>query len=285
MALSQSLNALYSHPYDIHNFLSHVYRVIGYVLIYRGVFISEMREPYAVAERLQGELRDSATQLRDMSARMRGDIEEERKRISQTLHDEMGQNLTALQLDADWIRQHAGEDATLLDAVDRMQRSIEESATAMRRIVADLRPRVLDDLGITAAIKALVKDTSARTGLDIAFSVDGRFDGLGEATKTALYRMLQECLTNVIRHAQATQVSLQLQAGTRAIEMRVDDNGRGFSPGAPLKHGAFGLFGLTERAGQLGGVVVVDSAPAQGTRVLVRLPLASADERLVSEDT
>ena len=106
MALSQVLNALYFHPYDVHNFLSHAYRVVGYILIYRGIFLSEMREPYNVAERLQTELRSSATRLREMSARMQHDIEEERKRISQSLHDEMGQNLTALQLDADWIRRH-----------------------------------------------------------------------------------------------------------------------------------------------------------------------------------
>ena len=106
MALSQSLNAMYAHPYDIHNFLSHVYRVVSYVLIYRGIFLSEMREPYDMAERLQRELRNSATRLREMSARMQQDIEEERKRISQALHDEMGQNLTALRLDVDWITPH-----------------------------------------------------------------------------------------------------------------------------------------------------------------------------------
>lgn len=274
MALSQTLNALYSHPYDIHNFLSHAYRVIAYVLIYRGIFISEMREPYNMAERLQDELRSSATRLREMGARMQQDIESERKRISQSLHDEMGQNLTALQLDADWIRRHCDGNSMVLDAVARMQGSIEHSAAAMRRIVVDMRPRVLDDLGIIAAIKSLVKDMSIRTGIDIAFVSKGELDDIEDAIKTALYRMLQECLTNVTRHAEATRVEVRLMAAERGIEMKVVDNGCGFTAEARSKPGSFGLFGLSERAGQLGGTVVVESAPANGTRVVVQIPFA-----------
>jgi signal transduction histidine kinase len=273
MAFSQALNALYAHPYDIHNFLSHVYRVVGYVLIYRGIFISEMREPYKVAERLQTELRASATRLREMSARMQQDVEEERKRISQSLHDEMGQNLTALQLDAGWIRRHCDGQPVILGVVDRMQQSIEESASSMRRIVADMRPRVLDDLGITAAIKALAKDVSARTGMEVAFIPQGELDGIEDNIKTGLYRMLQECLTNVSRHAQAKSVHIRLVADDREIEMRVVDDGRGFAPEAQRKHGSFGLFGLDERATLLGGSALVESAPGAGTRITVRLPL------------
>jgi signal transduction histidine kinase len=282
MALSQALNALYAHPYDIHNFLSHVYRVIGYVLIYRGVFLSEMREPYTVAERLQGELRESATRLREMSARMQQDIEQERKRISQALHDEMGQNLTALQLDAGWIRRHSQEVPLILGVVDRMQKSIEDSAASMRRIVADMRPRVLDDLGITAAIKGLVKDVSTRTGLEVAFVPKGELDDMEDAVKTALYRMLQECLTNVSRHAQAKSVDILLIASEREIEMRVADDGCGFSTQARSKRGSFGLFGLSERAAQLGGSVMVESSPAAGTRVTVRLPMRAGGEHEIA---
>jgi len=276
MALSQALNALYAHPYDINNFASHVYRVIGYILIYRGIFISEMREPYIVAERLQNELRQSATRLREMSARMQQDVEQERKRISQSLHDEMGQNLTALQLDAGWIRRHCNDDPVILGIVDRMQHSIADSAGSMRRIVADMRPRVLDDLGITAAIKGLVKDVSARNSIEVAFAPKGELDDIEDRVKTALYRMLQECLTNVSRHAQASRVEVLLIADGQGIEMLVADNGCGFTQQARQKHGSFGLFGLSERAAQLGGTVAVESAPGAGTRITVQLPRTPA---------
>jgi PAS domain S-box-containing protein len=212
--------------------------------------------------------------LREMSARMQHDIEEERKRISQSLHDEMGQNLTALQLDADWIRRHCQSLPAILDTVDRMKRCIEDSAGSMRRIVADMRPRVLDDLGINVAIRGLVKDVSLRTGLKVSFVSKGQLDDIDDAMKTALYRMLQECLTNVTRHAQATEVDVLLLANERDIQMVVSDNGCGFSPQAHIKPGSFGLFGLGERAGQLNGTVAVESAPARGTRVVIRVPLA-----------
>ena len=188
----------------------------------------------------------------------------------------MGQNLTALQLDAGWIRRHCKDDPVILGVVDRMQHSIEDSAGSMRRIVADMRPRVLDDLGITAAIKGLVKDVSARSGIEVVFVPKGELDDIEDAVKTALYRMLQECLTNVTRHAEASRVDVLLAADSRGIEMIVADNGRGFAPQARSKRGSFGLFGLDERAAQLGGTVAVESAPQQGTRITVRLQRSSA---------
>ena len=211
--------------------------------------------------------------LREMSARMQHDIEEERKRISQSLHDEMGQNLTALQLDADWIRRHCADPAAVLEAVERMKRTIEDSAASMRRIVVDMRPRVLDDFGIDVAIRGLVQDVSTRAGLAVELTCWGPMEGIDDEMKTALYRMLQECLTNVTRHAQASKVDVLLLGTERDIQLTVSDNGRGFSPHAQFKPGSFGLFGLGERAGQLGGTVAVESAPGDGTRVVVRLPL------------
>jgi PAS domain S-box-containing protein len=213
--------------------------------------------------------------LREMSARMQRDIEEERKRISQALHDEMGQNLTALRLDADWMRRHCQHMPPMLEAIDRIKECIDDSAAAMRRIIADMRPRVLDDLGIDVAIRSLVKDVSTRTGLNVRFSLEGRVLDIDDAMKTALYRMLQECLTNVTRHADAKEVQVLLLANDGDIQLVVADDGRGFTPHAQFKPGSFGLFGLGERAGQLGGSVAVESAPAQGTRVMIRLPFSA----------
>jgi signal transduction histidine kinase len=208
-----------------------------------------------------------------MSARMQRDIEDERKRISHALHDEMGQNLTALRLDTDWLRRHCAHLPAIVDTVERMERSIEDSAAAMRRIVADMRPRVLDDLGLDIAIKGLVKDVSTRTGIRMKLATRGEFGALDDETKTALFRMLQECLTNVTRHARATQVEVLLTAGAREIQMMVIDNGVGFAPQMQSKPGSFGLFGLGERAQHLGGTVAVESEPNKGTRIVVQLPL------------
>jgi PAS domain S-box-containing protein len=217
-------------------------------------------------------LRDSAIRLREMSSRMRQDIEEERKRISQSLHDELGQNLTALCFDAEWLRRHHHQCPATLKMLDRMKSSIEDTSAAMRRIVADLRPRVLDDLGILVAIQSLVQDTTVRTGIAITWNSEGSFDDISDSTKTALYRMLQECLTNIIRHARASTAAISLTARPTGIELVVTDNGCGFHVRAHPKKGSFGLFGLSERAVQLRGAVIVDSAVGNGTRIVVRLP-------------
>lgn len=275
MGLSQSLNALYSHPYDAHNFLSHAYRVAAYILIYRGIFLSAIREPYRIAARLQAQLKDSADRLRDLSARLQKDIEVDRRRIAQSLHDEMGQSLTALRLDADWIQRHAPDHPGVYEAVDRMQRTIEESAIAMRRIVVHLRPRVLDDLGIVAAARALTEDVRKQSGLDITLTTVGEMDHLHEAVQTALYRILQESLTNITRHAVASRVDVRLIAAEDYVQLSVRDDGRGFAPEAAQKRDSFGLFGMAERVGQLSGTLNIRSAPGEGTSIDVKLPALS----------
>lgn len=276
MAMSQALIAFYADPYDLHNFLSHAFRVVGYVMIYRGIFISEVREPYQRAERLQLELGHSTLRLREMGVRMQNDIEQERKRIAQALHDEMGQNLTALRMDADWVQRHCPEDTVVLEAVERMHKGIEESAAAMRRVVADLRPRVLDDLGIVAAAKTLTQDVATRTNLGLAFRCEGNMEDLGEELQTALYRMLQETLTNVVRHAHATRVDVHLRREGKVVALSVADDGIGFDPEARVPQGSFGLFGLSERAMQLNGGVSVMSGTDRGTRIDVWLPVGIA---------
>lgn len=272
MGASQLFTTFYSHPYDIHNFLAHAYRAVGYVLLYRALFISGIREPYAAARKLRDELDLSAQRLRALGARVRDDIESERKRLSRSLHDELGQDLTALRMDLGWMQRHYGDHQNLVTAVERMRGTVEGAATAMRRIISDLRPPMLDDLGIVAAATTLTKDLATRTGLEVALTTEGDFDALPEAHQTAIYRMLQEGLTNVVRHAAATRVEVSLRASQQQVELRIHDNGRGFSEDARRKEASFGLFGLGEWAGQLGGTVDINSQPGRGTRISVHIP-------------
>ena len=272
MAASQIFNTYYAHPYDTYNLLGHVYRVIGYILLYRGIFIGSIREPYELADRLRGELHASEARLRSMSQRVRGDIEAERKRIARSLHDEMGQDLTALRMDLGWVKNHYSDHQGIVDVTHRMQKTIEGSATAMRRIISDLRPLMLDDLGILAAAKSLIQDYSLRTGLTLDLQSDGNFEDLPDSYQTALYRTLQESLTNIIRHADATRVDIMLLRNDRAIELTVSDNGRGFAEHERGKRDSFGLFGLSERARELNGIFLIDSAPGHGVTIVIRLP-------------
>lgn len=271
LVASQIFNTFYVDPQDIYNLLSHVYRVVAYILLYRGIFLSSIREPYELANRLRGELEVSAARLRDMSARLREEVEAERKRIARSLHDEMGQDLTALRMDLDWMHQHYPDHVGLAEVSKRMRTTIESSAGAMRRIISDLRPLMLDDLGITAAMNSLVKEVGSRAALDVRCTTQGEFDDLPDSHQTALYRIVQESLTNVVRHASAHHVDVSLKRQGEYVVLIVRDDGIGLPTNAPSKKNSFGMFGMQERALELDGDVQFESAVGGGTTVTVRL--------------
>jgi signal transduction histidine kinase len=252
------------------------------VLIYQGIFIGSIREPYELADRLRRDLHRSEDRLRSMSQRVRSDIEAERKRIARSLHDEMGQGLTALRMDLGWMRIHGDHYHGIPEVVQRMQRTIEDSALAIRRIISDLRPLMLDDLGVVAAARALIQEIETRTHLRIELSTSGDFEDLPDSYQTALYRTLQESLTNVLRHAGATHVDIDLKRNSHSVELTVSDNGTGFAEQERSKQGSFGLFGLSERATELHGTLTIDSAAGHGTRLVLALPPCAARARSIA---
>jgi signal transduction histidine kinase len=210
-------------------------------------------------------------ELRAFSDRLLQAREDERRHLSRELHDELGQQLSALKLcvsnlgnspDVQELRQKTPSALTLIDGI----------VAATRRIAADLRPLMLDDLGLNAAIEWLAKHVEARSPLRIQLRLDACSEGLAEPYTTALYRMVQEALTNIERHAQATAVTVELQGSRTELSLRVSDNGLGFPPGAAHPRGSHGLVGLRERARMLGGTLELDNLPGAGASVQVRLP-------------
>lgn len=218
--------------------------------------------------------------------------EQEKSRVARELHDELAQSLTALKMDAIWVRQHLagpgsassnGPSPALAAKIDGMLALIDASVAATRRIAADLRPLVLDDLGLVPAIEWLVQSFTQRHGVACHLDIDESLE-LGEPYATAVFRILQESLTNVAKHAGASQVWLRVarEAGTcgapgsglpvDCIVLQVLDDGVGFDDGAARKPQSLGLIGLRERAQLLEGQVRITSAPGQGTRVEARLP-------------
>jgi signal transduction histidine kinase len=202
--------------------------------------------------------------------------EEEKARVARELHDELAQSLTALKMDAIWVRDHATRTpeavtARLTDMVEMIDRTV----TATRRIAADLRPMLLDDLGLLPAIEWLVGRFTQRSGVLCHLSVDEglEFD-LPEPYATAVFRIVQESLANVAKHAGASQVRVTLGKVPDGVMLRVQDNGCGFFTVAPRKPQSMGLMGLRERAQLLGGSTTLNSAPGQGTCVEVYIPLA-----------
>ncbi len=220
-------------------------------------------------------LRHSQAELRELSAEVLQAREDEKTRIARELHDELGQQLTALKMDLAWARGRVPEGAgELAEKLERMDATLNSTVTATRRISADLRPLMLDDLGLAAAAEWLAEDFQARSGIACDLTVRDAevLEGLDPTTATALYRMLQESLTNVARHSQAKRVRVSLGVEAGQARLVVEDDGRGIRAEERAKPRSFGLKGLRERAHYLGGVAEIGPGEAGGTRVRINVP-------------
>lgn len=219
------------------------------------------------------EAQQARLELRGLSERLVEAREDERRRIARELHDELGQRLTALKLEvaslAPGARVARARSAHMLEMLD-------ETVASVRRIAADLRPLMLDDLGFNAAIGWLARDTAQRMGIEVTLSLDEADPRLDERSTTALYRMVQEALTNVVRHARASAVHVDVRERGGRLTLTVHDNGSGFAERATRKAGSFGLMGMRERVFMLGGEMRIDNPPGGGGRITVSLPVASA---------
>jgi len=204
--------------------------------------------------------------------------EGEKSRIARELHDELAQSLTALKMDTIWLRDNApAEPEKTVAKLADMVTMLDTTVAATRRIAADLRPLLLDDLGLAPAIEWLAHNFTQRTGVPCEVSVDEDLE-LEEPYATAVFRIVQESLANVGKHARATEAGVVIARTGQAVMLEVRDNGQGFATAAPRKPHSLGLMGLRERAHLLKGAVAIDSQPGKGTRVQVRIPVQENGE-------
>jgi two-component system, NarL family, sensor histidine kinase UhpB len=212
--------------------------------------------------------------LRAVAARALRAAEEERKRIARELHDETAQLLAALLIRVRVVRQ-AGDPAAVDALLEDMRREIGTALEGIRRFARGLRPPALDELGLVAAVGEHVRSIAELGGIEVTLEADEIARGeLAPEAELALYRIVQESLSNVLRHAQARTAAVRVRRQDGVLVVTVDDDGRGFDPERAVA--GLGLFGMNERAGYLGGRVQVDSAPRRGTRVRAEVPLVAA---------
>jgi len=221
------------------------------------------------------ELRRSRDRLSDLSAHLELAREQERAAIAREIHDELGQALTALRMDVAWLRKHPDDAAAAEGKLQEMVQLIDETIGRARRISSELRPGVLDDLGLEAAVEWQAEDFQRRTGVRCLMSSSLPPLDLEREVSTGLFRILQEALTNVSRHAAASQVVVDLRQEGGRVVLEVRDDGRGTSDERPAGHRSLGVLGMTERARRLGGTLTFTSAPGAGTVVQASVPLSA----------
>lgn len=224
-------------------------------------------------ERMEEELRHSQSQMRRLAARQEAALEDDRRRISREVHDELGQLLTVLKIDLGWMLQRLDE-GPLYERAQAMNQVVDATMANARTIARRLRPPILDELGPVQALDWLVEDICKRADLsyDLNTSLGGQ--ALDGDAALAVFRLCQEALTNVVRHAHASHVEVELSVTEQGLRLRVKDNGCGISRDQVV--GSLGLLGLQERVSLLGGHLSIQGRPGQGTEVLAVIPLEQA---------
>lgn len=222
-------------------------------------------------------------QLRLLSRQLLLAQEEERKRISRELHDIIGQTLTRINIHLATLKRDAATNAGGLEQnIARTQQLVEKSVSVVHRFARELRPTVLDDLGLIPALHTLLKGFHEETGIRVNLSAFAAVEQLNGDKRTVLYRVAQEALTNVARHAQASQVQMKIQKRDDAVVMKIKDNGKGFQVERALhsrKGKRLGLLGMRERLDMVGGTFTIRSTPGKGTEVLAQIPLTARTRR------
>lgn len=229
-----------------------------------------------ITERKRGEIavRESLDQLRNLSARLEAAREQERTRIAREIHDELGHALTVLKMDSAWVAERVGrDDPGLTERARSMSALIERTISTIRQIATELRPSLLDDLGLLAALEWEADEFGRRTGIVTRVRGPEEPLALDEEQATAIFRIFQEALTNVARHAEARTVRATLSAIDGEVALEVADDGRGFEPGALANPRSLGIIGMRERARMLGGSLSLEGRPGKGARLRVTLPL------------
>jgi PAS domain S-box-containing protein len=234
----------------------------------------ELRVEISERVRAEEQLRASLDQLRALAARLQGVREEERASIAREIHDELGQTCTAIKMDLALIRRKATKRQTrLLAKVDSATELVDGMIVTLRRIASDLRPRTLDDLGLPAALEWQAQEFEGRTGIRCRITVPQDPLALDAERSTAIFRIFQESLTNIARHAHATRVEARLERVASDLLFQVRDNGKGFDAEEIKTRKSLGLVGMQERALLLNGELKVDGVRGAGTTLTMRIPL------------
>jgi PAS domain S-box-containing protein len=257
--------------------IKHIHDVVYSVTNQAGEVVERYGVVMDVTERKLADekLQHSFEQLRALGARMQSAREEERAWVAREIHDQLGQALTAIKMDLAALVRELPVDRTQPSVrIERLLKLVDETIQSVRRIATELRPGILDDLGLAAAVEWAAEEFQARTGTTCRVRLPEFDIAIDPERATAVFRIFQETLTNIARHANATEVDVILARSNGDLSLEVRDNGKGIADAKLLESQSLGILGMRERALLLGGEFTISSAPGAGTTVKVRIPVA-----------
>ena len=247
----------------------------------------DLQKSLASSQRRYDELLERSARMEEHLRRLSHEImsahEEERKRISRELHDEIGQILTAVNVKLATLKVESANNTTGMEKkIAITQRLVERSMNSVHQFARQLRPPLLDDLGLIPALRSSMKEFTKRTRVPIQFTAFAAVERLSSDKRTVLFRVVQEALTNVDKHARARAVRVSIVKLRRTVRMDIHDDGRSFSVAralAPVRIHGLGLLGMRERVEMVGGCFIVESAPGKGTTVRAEIPFGESRPR------
>lgn len=224
-------------------------------------------------KKAEKELNDSYKAIRKLTSHLQNVREEDRAHIAREIHDELGQQLTVLKMDVSWINKRIGAtDDIVKQKMNGLLNMLDETVKTIRRISSELRPSLLDDLGLTAAIEWQLQEFKKRSGIKTSFTKPAAEINLSDMVKIGLFRIFQESLTNVVRHSQAKKLKVSLLQKNNKLILSIEDDGKGFDKVKIASNRTLGILGMKERTAMMGGFYEIIGIPGKGTMVIVTIP-------------
>jgi signal transduction histidine kinase len=253
-----------------------LWRTVVFALLLAVPTVIRLRVLERRSEEQKIRAQEAEQQLRALSQQLVATQEEERRKLSRELHDHVGQMLTALRMELGRIdRVGKSANVALGTTVAECRQLVDSMVHTVRDLALGLRPSMLDDLGLQPALEWQARDFTRRSRVPVNLTITGALDDLTDQHRTCVYRIVQEALTNCVRHAKATEIAVTVHATDGALDVTVRDNGVGIDPAR--RGGGFGLRGIEERVRELGGTITVSSAPGGGAVLAVRLPVQTSE--------
>lgn len=229
--------------------------------------------------------RERIRQMQLFSEKLQSAREEEQKRIARELHDELGGSLTSIKFDLLWLEQHSAAKGEVAQRFQMLRELTDSTTKVVQRISAELRPKILDSLGLSAAVEWQTGEFKRRTGIDAHFEINTELPPIDESVTTGVYRIIQESLTNVSRHAQATSVQISIQVHDNSLHVEITDNGKGFDNSLLNHPESLGLLSIRERARMIGGIAAITGSPGNGTKVVLDTPLHYKHQSILGDSS
>jgi hypothetical protein len=269
-------------PTDQSIILTAIFSVTAVVL---GLFLFFVLMMVRSHRKIEAAQRERLRQMQIFSEKLQSAREEEQKQIARELHDELGGALTGIKYDLLWLGKHTLMKRGVKERFQTIRAMVDTTTKTVQRISSGLRPKILDTVGLEAAVEWHTREFTKRTSIEVTLQQTGKLPSMDDATTTGVYRIIQEALTNIARHSEATHAEVVLQLNGDELRVEITDNGKGIDQAMIAHPESLGILSMQERARILGGKIAITSNPGNGTCVVLSAPMHTGNQVIAEENS